>query len=90
MLPQRRARPCSGAPPSARGPPTHEEPAPSRAPAAARATPRPAPRAQSFANRGYAVDGGTAFVNVALLLLLVAIASERILGLDKARAGFDL
>jgi hypothetical protein len=39
----------------------------------------------SFANRGFAVDGGTAFVNVALLLLLVALAGERIFGLDKVR-----
>lgn len=40
----------------------------------------------SFANRGFAVDGGTAFVNAALLLLLVALATERIFGLNKARA----
>lgn len=43
----------------------------------------------SFANRGFAVDGGTAFVNVALLLLLFALAFERILGLDKARAPYS-
>ncbi|KAI8467895.1 MAG: hypothetical protein J3K34DRAFT_428952 [Monoraphidium minutum] len=38
---------------------------------------------ESFANRGYAIDGGTAFVNGALLLLLFALAFERIFGLDK-------
>lgn len=43
---------------------------------------------ESLANRDkYAVDGGTAALNVALLLLLVFLATERIFGLDKAIAG---
>lgn len=39
---------------------------------------------ESLANRqGFAVDGGTAAVNIALLLLLLYFATERIFGLDK-------
>jgi hypothetical protein len=38
---------------------------------------------ESLANRGAAVDGGTAAVNVVILLLLIALSFERIFGLDK-------
>lgn len=41
--------------------------------------------ARSFANRGFAIDGGTAVVNGVLLLVLIALAGERIFGLDKVR-----
>jgi len=40
---------------------------------------------ESFANRGFAIDGGTAAVNAVLLLVLIALSFERIFGLDKVR-----
>ena len=52
-----------------------------------------AARRRSFANRGFAIDGGTAVVNGVLLLVLIALAGERIFGLDKVGAyccGFSL